>query len=535
VGAGGTSAPAPQGGDRPDPAGDAAADPGDAAVPRDVFLAPSDLGVVLDFAALPDFGPLGADTGRVPDAAPPTTDGPPALRLLPSAVQLREAREPAVVRVDLIGDASAGPFSVAFGATGGLAVSPEHASLSAENRSVVLRLTAPIDADADDAFGRVTASAEGLAAVSVPFAVSDAHLTWEMGLDADALQFVRSSNDKTRRLTVTNTFNGRPAPAAEINLRGKGTLVCPRRSFTVRFDHPVHLQDSPPLEDVVLLSMCEDPLVLRSRISLEILARLDLFPSWFSYVELRYGEETRGVYLMVERPRKALARVSPVLTQVIRRLNDSDVEIDYPDPDSIADLESFLGPYRAIFGLQSVLQGDLLLAELMRRMLYDQYLLLLAYQSVLENGDYIDELYFYDRPAPPGRPGAEVPFFGVMAWDQDETFRRCHTPAPIADPLLNCAESRLDRLVVTQPPVRALYVTQLRRLLEGPTSAESLAAVSARAAAELAVYLDRPGVRALHVVEDQPPPEAEAARATYLELARARRETLQAALQAEAP
>jgi hypothetical protein len=78
-------------------------------------------------------------------------------------------------------------------------------------------------------------------------------------------------------------------------------------------------------------------------------------------------------------------------------------------------------------------------------------------------------------------------------------------------------------------------VTQLRRLLEGPTSAESLAAVSARAAAELAVYLDRPGVRALHVVEDQPPPEAEAARATYLELARARRETLQAALQAEAP
>jgi hypothetical protein len=365
--------------------------------------------------------------------------------------------------------------------------------------------------------------------------IRDAHLTWEMSLDDAELQFVRSSNDKTRRLNVENTFNGRPAPPAEINLRGKGTLVCPRRSFTVRFEHPVHLQDSPPLSDVVLIALCEDPLVLRSRVSLEILARLDLFPSWFSYVELRYGGETRGVYLMIERPKSAIRRLNPDVTQVIRRLSDVDVEIDYPDDATIPDLEAFLAPYRAIFSLHQVLQGDLLLAEFMRRMLYDQYLLLLAYNSVMENGDYIDEIYFYDRTPPLNRPGGEIPFFAVMAWDQDETFRRCHTPAPIADPLLNCAESRLDRLVVTQPPVRALYVTQLRRLLDGPASAASLEGVSARAAAELAVYLDRPGVRALHVVDEQPPPEAEMARAAYLELARVRREALQAALEAEGP
>jgi hypothetical protein len=516
---------------------DTAAAPGDAhaATPSDVFLAASDLAVVQDFGRLPDLAALSADAGRPPDAFAPASEGPPTLRLTPSAVSLREAREPMALRIDLVGTASNGPYDVELRATEGLRLSPTRATLSADARSQIVWLSAPVDGDAEDTHGRVFAEATDLDPVSAPWVIRDAHLTWEMSLDDAELQFVRSSNDKTRRLNVENTFNGRPAPPAEINLRGKGTLVCPRRSFTVRFEHPVHLQDSPPLSDVVLIALCEDPLVLRSRVSLEILARLDLFPSWFSYVELRYGGETRGVYLMIERPKSAIRRLNPDVTQVIRRLSDVDVEIDYPDDATIPDLEAFLAPYRAIFSLHQVLQGDLLLAEFMRRMLYDQYLLLLAYNSVMENGDYIDEIYFYDRTPPLNRPGGEIPFFAVMAWDQDETFRRCHTPAPIADPLLNCAESRLDRLVVTQPPVRALYVTQLRRLLDGPASAASLEGVSARAAAELAVYLDRPGVRALHVVDEQPPPEAEMARAAYLELARVRREALQAALEAEGP
>ncbi|MCK6572962.1 CotH kinase family protein [Myxococcota bacterium] len=509
-------------------AGGESGPPADAHHPRD------DGGGALDRPLLPELAPLGADAGRPPDAGAPPTTGPATLRLTPSALSMREARGPVAVRLDLAGDAD-GRFEVELAATGGLQVTPDRATLSNDARSLVAWVTAPIDADADDTFGRLSAGGAGLDAISVPFVVRDAHLTWEMALDESELQFVRTSNDKTRRLTVENTFNGRAAPPAEINLRGKGTLVCPRRSFTVRFEHPVHLQDSPPLEDVVLLSMCEDPLVLRSRISLEILSRLDLFPAWFSYVELRYGGETRGVYLMVERPRAALARISPDLSRIIRRLSDADVEIDHPDESSIPDREAFLAPYRAIFTAQNEWQGEQLLAELLRRMAYDQYLLLLAYNSVLENGDYIDEVYFYDRAPPPSRLGAESPFFDVMAWDQDETFRRCHTPAPIADPLLNCAESRLDRLVVTQPPVRALYVSQLRRLLDGPTSAASLEGVSERAAAELAVYLDRPGVRPLHVVDEQPAPEASTARETYLELARARREHLQAALQAENP
>ncbi len=496
----------------------------------DVFLAPNDLSVIVDYGALPDLPPLPADEGVLPDAEPPRTDGPPELRWIPSAVSLREAREPAALRLGLEGVAPAAPVVVTLSAPPGMHLDPATLTLDADHRAGVTYLSADVDADEDDTFGRVSAEAAGLAPATVPFVVYDAHVTWEMLLDPAELDFVRSSNDKTRRLTVENLMNGRPVAAAEINLRGKGTLVCPRRSFTVRFQSPVRLQNSPPLEDVVLIALCEDPLVMRSRVSLELLARLDLFPAWFSYVELRYGGDTRGVYLLIERPKSAVAREYPENTLVLRRLSDAEVEIDRPDEAEIVDREAFLAPYLALYTLREALQDELLLSELQRRMMYDQYLLLVAYNSVMANGDNIDEVYFYDRSAPPNRPEAATPFFSVMAWDQDEIFRNCHTPAPLAEPLTNCSESGLERLMVRNPSIRALYVTQLRRLLDGPVSAESVDRVVSRAAAELAVYLARPGVIPLHTPADQPPPDAEVSRQTLLDLMAQRRDVLRALL-----
>ena len=526
----------------PEAAANAADDgPRDADLPRDAqrpdafadrLLSRSDLTVVLDYGPLPDLGPLPADEGAPPDATPPATVGPPHLRLLPSAVSLREAREPVVLQVSLEGSAPAAPVEVTLSAPAGMTVEPVRLTLHPGQRSAWVSLSAEIDADAEDRFGRVEAEAAGLPLVSVPFVVYDAHLTWEMVFDPEELAFVRTSNDKSRRILVENVINGRDVAGAEINLRGKGTLVCPRRSFTVRFLNPVHLRSSPPLEDVNLIALCEDPLVLRSRISLELLGRLGLFPSWFSYVELQYGGDTRGVYLMLERPRSAIERNHPDNSRVIRRLSDVDAEIDHPDEDSIADREAFLASYRALFSLHDVLQGEALLAELQRRMQYDQYLLWLAYNSAMENGDNIDEVFFYDRAPPANRPGAEQPFYAVMAWDQDEIFRPCHTPSPLREPLTSCAESGLDRLVVRQPVVRAVYLTQLRRLLEGPVSAGSFAPVAARAAAELAVYLDRPGVRELHTVPDMAPPVADASRQAIIDLVTQRRELLMPLLEA---
>ena len=503
------------------PAPDRAISPPDG--PRDAAPPPIDGPVATDAGPLPDHPSLPPDADTS-DAAP-VVEGPPHLRLLPSALMLREAREPALVQVTLEGDATEAR-TVTFDAPG-MTVDPPSVTLNADTRQAVVHLIAPVDADSDDSRGRLTANAPDLAPVSVPYVVRDAHLTWEMVLDQDQLNFVRNSNDKGTRLHIGTRLNGRDAPGATINLRGKGTLVCPRRSFTVRFDRPVQIQDSPPLDDVVLIALCEDPLVIRSRISLEMLSKIGIFPSWTTYVELQYGGGTRGVYMLIERPRNAIARQFPENTRVLRRMNDHDVEIDEPDEAFIADREAFLASYSTLYTLRSQFQGEALLAELQRRMMYDQYLLWLAYNSVMADGDYIDELYVYDRGPPADRVGAEATFYGIMPWDQDEIFRNCHTPAPINEPLLNCAESSLDGLVRSQPPIRALYVRQLRELMAGPLEPGTMEVVVARAAAELAVYLARPGVAAMHTVANMPPPDGATSRDEFMRLLRERRDILQ--------
>ena len=91
-----------------------------------------------------------------------------------------------------------------------------------------------------------------------------------------------------------------------------------------------------------------------------------------------------------------------------------------------------------------------LLERLRSRMHIDKYLAMMAFNSLLLNGDYIDELFFFDVPRPrplrplrPLRPPAQEthqphPYFDFVALDFDEVAAPCHDRGRIAirDPLL---------------------------------------------------------------------------------------------------
>ena len=92
-----------------------------------------------------------------------------------------------------------------------------------------------------------------------------------------------------------------------------------------------------------------------------------------------------------------------------------------------------------------------LLERLRSRMHIDKYLAMMAFNSLLLNGDYIDELFFFDVPRPPRppqpprplRPPAQEPhqlhpYFDFVALDFDEVAAPCHDRGRIAlrDPLL---------------------------------------------------------------------------------------------------
>lgn len=465
------------------------------------------------------------DAAPTPDAAPPDVgrEGPPTLAFAPAPLVVREGRTEAV-SITLAGTLD-GPTDLELTAEG-VAVEPRRLRFEPTGpRSQTVAVTAHFDADEVDAEGRLRAFGGGVEG-EIPIRVPDVHLTFTLELDDEQLAFVRTSNDESRRLAVGTRIRGAAGPDAEINLRGKGTLTCPRRSFTVRFDEPARFGDSPPLDHVLLLSMCLDATYLKMRTSNEVLAANGLFPGWYSLAEVRYGAETRGVYLVVERPRKALPRVFPDNTMVVRRITDQDLEIKRPDEADIADPDAFLAPYRALYALRGQHAGADQLAALRAHMDYDGYLRWLAINSALHNGDYIDEVYFYDRRGP---AGAAAPYYAIMAWDYDDIFNNCHTRGPLDEPLLYCAESGLDRPVRDTPEVTDAYLGYLRGLMAGALAPEPYGALVQRVADEMAVYLARPGVVAVMTRESGPPDLAAGVEAMRAGLA-ARRAELEAVM-----
>eukprot|EP01052_Picozoa_sp_SAG31_P061402 SAG31_NODE_20485_length_573_cov_0.833333_1_plen_137_part_01 len=86
---------------------------------------------------------------------------------------------------------------------------------------------------------------------------------------------------------------------------------------------------------------------------------------------------------------------------------------------------------------------------LRQRLDLDTYMKWLAFNSILHNGDYIDEAFFYDkRPPDSGGP----PHWSVHAWDLDAVFTRCHVPTSQVVGRgtytnMFCAETHIDRCI----------------------------------------------------------------------------------------
>ena len=84
-----------------------------------------------------------------------------------------------------------------------------------------------------------------------------------------------------------------------------------------------------------------------------------------------------------------------------------------------------------------------------------RYLLDLAYNSILQNGDYSDELYWFEK-------GSDADwYFDLMNWDMARIQLPCHRSHYFTDPLTFCAQSVIDYVLLSHEPTRS----QFRHLL----------------------------------------------------------------------
>jgi len=284
---------------------------------------------------------------------------------------------------------------------------------------------------------------------------------------------------------------------ASAHLRGQTSFACERRSYTVNLKGKAGRRVVPGMatDELLLLSMCRDEAYVNQHTADLLLAELDLFPLRFGYVELWLDGVTRGVYLVVEKAADALLADQIGARSVIRRRFDPE--------DKPADVkwardghpDRARAEYDAIVEGAAGLRGPALVAYLSAHIDLDQLLRFLAFNSLMLNGDYVDEVYFVATDTV--LDGATAADFAISAWDPDDLYSACHHGGRFAieDPhgLLYCVEGDLEKLVAADEAPYARYVEALSTLL-ADLPPERVDAALEETRRKLLPFLDDPDV-----------------------------------------
>lgn len=321
-----------------------------------------------------------------------------------------------------------------------------------------------------------------------------------LGDDEHAIYRDRMARESREDFSLSVRFwPGGKAVEGRAHLRGDGTFDCDRRNYTIKLrdKRPRHLMPGFAGSEFHLISMCAEDSYLNAYTASHLLSRLGLFPFASRYIEVRLNGKSQGVYILIEKAKEALVRRHGRARSVIRRRYEPDrtaPEIKY----AAAGQEAAMGSYYQVLQALSGKSGDDLVRALDEHLDLHGYLGLLAFHSLLQNGDYADEVWMVstDRLRADGAGGD---WFSFAGWDLDDIFSECHYEGAYAladrHGLSFCAEAELDDRILADPAAYARYVDRLEQVLADiPDETFAQAAIAAHAA--LLPYLRRPEVAA---------------------------------------
>lgn len=296
---------------------------------------------------------------------------------------------------------------------------------------------------------------------------------------------------------------------AKLRLHGQGSLKCDRKSISLNFkdDRPRQLLAGSGLDQFILISMCKDDRYLSQYTANLLMAGLGLLTPRFRMVELVIAGASQGAYLLIEKPQTALERDSIRARVIVRRRSDiegAEAEVKYAPGDEAPALAA----YDAFVAEAEALAGGALLDWVEGAMDLDQYLRWIALMSLLQSGDYIDEVYFMSTEVT-GPDAGVRDYFSISTWDQDDLFKTCHNGDLFALPdlhgLLQCAEGRLEHALLGDPQVYARFAEVLGMTLERLDQATFDAATHAAEDSVLAILVrDEARAAMVELLDDEP-------------------------------
>ncbi len=207
----------------------------------------------------------------------------------------------------------------------------------------------------------------------------------------------------------------------KIGLRGQSALRFERKNFKIRlhddFDFFYNAGESIRFEEFNLIAMTKDYTYIENAISYGLLKEVNVFPLFYDFVELKFNENSQGLYLLIEDPEYYAIDLYGSEFIMRRGYNNSIDNFDYRSQGSGRSVDYYLKRYNSIYDVILHFEHGELYDTLSSLIDIEQYMQKMAIDYILANGDYTDEVYLYgsNNRESGGR-------FRIIPWDYDDVF-----------------------------------------------------------------------------------------------------------------
>jgi spore coat protein H len=258
--------------------------------------------------------------------------------------------------------------------------------------------------------------------------------------------------------------DGDSAHVKEIHDRGNNSMKFERKSLSVELDKHITLKlDSGKikLKKFNLISMSMDKNFWHNRWANLLLDSENLFPLFNTYCKLWINDVPQGIYLLIEKPVHYRSEIkSPYM---LRRGLNHQISDEYFEKENVTEAKEYRKKYSSIYTYLKGKEHDSLYHELSKLIDLTIYMRWMAFNYLVMNGDYSDEVYLYIDP--------ETRLFEVLPWDFDDILK----PAPhegwaarnksLQDKKVYSLEETLDRSIAANPDLYARYETELKNFV----------------------------------------------------------------------
>ena len=311
----------------------------------------------------------------------------------------------------------------------------------------------------------------------------------EMSIENSVYSKLKRNKKETSFTPGSFTLNGETLQVKEMHTRGKTTQHFWRKSYTVALKDRIGFSEAGVdhhLDHFYLISMSLDRNYYHNKLAFHCLSLLDLFPLYHHYVEVRINGISEGLYLLVQRP--ADYALEELGSPGILRRGSTDFIAKEKFGESASE-ENRLECKRIFKEIKSPgsRYGEGLYQYLNERIDLKAYFYWLAFNYLMRNGDYTDEVFYYVLPdQSPAR-------FGIIPWDFDDILvKDPHEGKEVrdrqlGDQLIFSSEDKLDRLIARDPYLYKQYLIQFDKVMQVLDS-ESLTHIFREIENDLAPY-----------------------------------------------